>query len=425
MDIFKNKNFVKLFLAALMSQIGTTIGNMAFAFYLLDRFRDQPYYATIAELMYSIPTIFVFFFVGVLADRFDRKKIAENCDWIRAFITLLIFFALYLNSIPLIFLLLFLRSSITKFFFPAENSLVQGILRRDQYSTAAGLNQLLFSIFMVFGVGLGGLTYTYFGIHGAVVIDGISFIISALFIRSCHIPKEARLPNGKVTWKDLNIRSTFRDYKEGIVYILKNRFLTLILFGFFIFGLMTGSFAILPMFTMAYELSPDHVEKHAAYFSISLGIGLLIGNLLATYFANKVKTYQLFIFPIFITSLLVLILGYTSTLSVYLSIVFIIGICLAPVNVAIGGWLPKVVHPKLMGRVSGWIDPLMMFSQSLTLTLIALLFPNIIANIDYVYYGVSAILFIVFVFYFLTLPRLSMVMEKSYERKAKNRLESI
>lgn len=73
MDIFKNRNFVRLFFAALASQMGTTVGNMAFAF-LLDRFSSQPSYTTLAELMYSLPTIFVFLIVGVVADRFDRKR---------------------------------------------------------------------------------------------------------------------------------------------------------------------------------------------------------------------------------------------------------------------------------------------------------------------------------------------------------------
>ncbi|MFD0131475.1 MFS transporter, partial [Bacillus subtilis] len=48
MDIFKNRNFVRLFFAALASQMGTTVGNMAFAFFLLDRFSSQPSYTTLA-----------------------------------------------------------------------------------------------------------------------------------------------------------------------------------------------------------------------------------------------------------------------------------------------------------------------------------------------------------------------------------------
>lgn len=63
-DLFKNPKFVKLFAAGITSQLGNTIGNMALAFYLLDRFSSQPFYATLAELMYSVPTLLVFFWWG-------------------------------------------------------------------------------------------------------------------------------------------------------------------------------------------------------------------------------------------------------------------------------------------------------------------------------------------------------------------------
>lgn len=405
MDIFQNRNFVKLFFAALSSQMGTTIGNMAFAFYLLDHFSEQPYYATLAELMYSLPTIFVFFLVGVVADRLDRKKVAENCDWIRAILTIFFFFALFTNSLPLMFLILFLRSAVTKFFFPAETSLVQGILRKDQFATAAGLNQMLFSMFMVFGVGLGALTYNWIGIHGAIFIDAVSFIISALLIRACNIPQAARLPNGRPKWKDLNMKSTLTDFKVGIQYIIRNRLLSLIIFGFFVFGFIQGSFAVLPIFTMKYELAPAHYEAYASYFAISLGVGLLFGSVISTWLANKMNSYVLFIFPILMTSILVLLLGLTSNAWTFFILSFFIGMCIGPVNVVIGDWMPKIVQPNFMGRVSGWIDPIMMFSQSLTLGCITVLFPKVVSNVDLIYYGIAAIILAVFIFYAVLLPK--------------------
>lgn len=416
MKIFRNQNFVKLFYAALFSQMGTTIGNMAFAFYLLDHFSHQPAYTTLAELMYSLPTILVFFIVGVVADRFDRKKVAENCDWIRAALTCFLFGALFLNSIPLVFLVLFLRSAVTKFFFPAENSLVQGILSKEQYAQAAGLNQMLFSIFMVFGVGIGAAIYKTIGIHGAVVVDFVSFVISALLIRSCKIPTSARLPNGKLKWKDISLKSSLSDFKAGIFYIIKNRLLAVLVFGFFIFGIVNGAFAILPMFTMKYELTPDNYEWYASFFAISLGLGLLTGSGIGTLIASKFKPHQLMVFPIFATSLLIFFLGFTNKVSIFLVIVFVIGTCLGPINIAIGGWMPKIVHPKLMGRVSGWIDPLMMLSQSITLGLIALLFPKIIETIDYLYYGMAFIILLVSLFYAITLPKLSQAFEEKENR---------
>lgn len=84
-QVLRNKNYVRLFLATFASQMGGIIGVTAFMFYLLKRFTNQPYYATLAELMYSLPMLAVFLVVGVLADRMDRQKIAVNCDWISAF----------------------------------------------------------------------------------------------------------------------------------------------------------------------------------------------------------------------------------------------------------------------------------------------------------------------------------------------------
>ncbi len=63
MEILKNRNFTRLFAASLTSQMGTILGNMAFVFYLLDRFSDQPGYATAAELMSALPSVFAFFIV--------------------------------------------------------------------------------------------------------------------------------------------------------------------------------------------------------------------------------------------------------------------------------------------------------------------------------------------------------------------------
>ena len=54
--------------------MGSIIVLTAFMYYILDRFSTQPMYATITELIYSLPVLFVFFLVGVLADNMDRKK---------------------------------------------------------------------------------------------------------------------------------------------------------------------------------------------------------------------------------------------------------------------------------------------------------------------------------------------------------------
>ncbi|MFD1739794.1 MFS transporter [Bacillus salitolerans] len=406
-EIFKNRVFLKLFLATITSQMGSTIGNMAFAFYLLDHFSRQPYLATLAELMYSLPTLAVFLIVGVVADRLDRQKIAEYSDWIRAGLTLFLFLSIFVNIIPLTFAILFIRSAIAKFFYPAEAGLIQGILTKEQYQTAAGLNQMIFSMFMLFGVGLGALTYKLIGIYGALLIDGLSFIMSAFLIRACSISDEVKMPNGKTSIKELTFKQTLQDFKKGGTYILHNKLLRTLIMGFLIFGFINGGFAILPIFTMKYKLAPDNYEWFASLFAIFFGIGIFTGSSLSAFFGKLFKPHILMIMGILATAVTTAGMGVSDAKWIYFVFVSITGFMIAPINVALAGWIPSLVNPSYMGRVNGWVDPIMMLAQSIALGIIALLFPAFITSVEYIYYGVAILMFGVGLFYMTTLPRLA------------------
>lgn len=406
MTIFKNRLFTKLFLATFTSQLGSTIGNVAFAFYLLDHFSKQPFYATIAELMYSLPILFVFFLVGVAADRLDRKKIAVNSDWIRAGLTVLLLAVIYFNILWLVFVILFIRSTVSKFFAPAEMSILQGVLDKEQYMQASGLNQTVMGLFMLFGMGMGAISYHYLGLMGTVMIDGISFVISAFLIGSCNIPLDARLPNGKTHIKEINISTVLTDFKDGLKYILDYKLLKSIVSGFLVFGLINGGFAVLPLFTMKYKMAPDNYEQYSSMFSIFLGIGFVVGSGIGNRLIQTFKVHRVLIGGVLLTGVFTLILGTLENIWLYFTLVFIMGVILAPVNVALSGWMTELVDPKFMGRVSGWVDPLMMLAHSVSLGIIAVIFPAYI-KMETIYYAIGILMLGVGSYYLIVLPKLT------------------
>ncbi|WP_409343008.1 MFS transporter [Paenibacillus sp. MBLB4367] len=406
MQLFKNAAFTKLFLANFASQLGTVVGNMAFAFYLLDRFGSQPYYATVAELMYSLPTLAVFLFVGVLADRLDRKRIAANSDWIRAGLTLLLLLAVHWNWLVPAFVVLFIRSAVSKFFAPAEMSLLQGIMNEEQYVQAAGLNQTVMGLFMLFGMGLGAGAYHYFGIEGAVTIDGISFLASGALIALCRFAPEVRQPNGKVRIRDLSMRLIVADFRQGFTYIRKHKLLFAIIAGFFLFGIVNGVFAVLPIFTMKYKLSPEHYQSYSALITVFLGIGFLLGSAAGAPLIKRFTKVRVLIAGLLLSGALTLALGMTSNVWLYLSLVLAVGAVLAPVNVVLGGWIPELVEASSMGRVSAWIEPLMMMGQSLALGLVALAFPAVV-SVTMLYTIVGVCILAAGGYYWIALPALS------------------
>lgn len=403
--VFRNNNYRKLFFAAFFSQLGSVIGIIAFTFYLLDRFSEEPYYATIAEMMYSLPTLFVFFIVGVLADRFDRQKIAAYTDWINAGISMLFLVSVWIGYLPLIFLLLFTRSAVSKFFVPAETALVQGVLRREEYTIAAGLNQFLMSFFLLFGTGLGTLAYIYLSIEGAIMIDAVSFIISGLLIRSCRMNKEIRQPNGPASWRDLHIRNVLQDFKAGLFYILKTPLLMALMIGFFLFGIINSGFSLMPIYLIKYKLAPDTYKEASVLMSIAFGIGVLLGSLLGTILTRYVRLHHIIIVSLICSGALTLIAPYIDQVWTFLVLVFFAAIAIAPSNIAIGGWLPLIVDKRLMGRVQGWINPIVMAGQFLTLALIAVAFPALV-SVEIPFYGLGLCFLLVGMFYLLRLPKL-------------------
>ncbi|WP_339158226.1 MFS transporter [Paenibacillus sp. FSL W8-0186] len=309
-SLFRNRTFTKLFLAAFASQLGTVVGNMAFAYYLVDRYSERPALATTAELMYSLPTLAVFWFVGVIADRIDRK-----------------------------------------------------------------------------------------------FIDCASFLLSGLLIAKGDFPEHARMPNGRNRIRDIRIPLLLKDFWLGLRYIMGNRLLLVLISGFLFFGIVNGVFAILPIFSMKYKISPDNYVVHSSLTTIFLGAGFLIGSVIGLKLIRRYTRIPILIAGLFISSVLIGGLGFTDRIEVYLLLVFIEGIAIAPINIALGSWMPELVPPQNMGRVNALIEPVMMLGHSLALGFVALAFPAWV-SITWLHYLLGICTLGVSFYYLLALPPL-------------------
>ncbi|MGA4721220.1 MFS transporter [Fictibacillus nanhaiensis] len=404
LKVFQNKNFSKLFFAGFTSMMGSIIGVTAFMFYLLDKFGEQPFYATLAELMYSLPTLAVFFIVGVLADRMDRQKIALYCDWICALLCLALMGAIWLDWMPLIFAILFLRSAVGKFFFPADMAMVQGILSKDEYAIAAGLNQMVGSVFMLFGNMMAIFIYWSVGIQGAIAFDLITYIISALLIMSMKVNEEVRLPNGNHTFKEINVKMVWKDFGAGFSYIKQSKLLLSLIFGFFLFGVVNGGLSVMPAFIMKYKLAPENYEQMMMWMGVVFGVSVLIGSVLCSMLAKKMKLSHAIVIGLFGSGFALGLCAFASNIWIFFILSALAGLSIPLINIGIGGWLPKIVDPKMMGRVQGWITPINMLSHTITLGLIAMFFPKFL-TVEALFWVVGGALIFVGFFYLFTLPK--------------------
>ncbi|MFE3577362.1 MFS transporter [Lysinibacillus sp. NPDC059133] len=404
--VFKNKSYAKMFFAYLTSQVGTVTGLTAFAFYLLDRFSEQPYYTTLAEIMYSLPALLLFFLTGVLADSLDRKKIAINCDIISAILTLIILFSIHLDILPLVFALLFIRSGVIKFFEPASISIVKGVLTKEEFPFAMGLNQMLMSIFLILGSSLGATSYWLFGIKGAILIDLASFLISAYLISICKVPREVRMPNGEIKLSELKFPNIIMQFKEGINYIIRNKILLSIFVGVLILGIVEGGESVMKLFMLKYKLAPADFQIFVIWLNSIYGIGIFLGSLAAsTKLIRNIAFHHMITYTILVMGCTHFIQALIPNVGVFLSLHFIYAFTIPLCNIALFGWLGQLVEGSFMGRVQALINPVMMLTFTTTQGLIAISFPKLI-EIEFLFFLVGTCEIILFAYFAISLPHL-------------------
>jgi DHA3 family macrolide efflux protein-like MFS transporter len=170
------------------------------------------------------------------------------------------------------------------------------------------------------------------------------------------------------------------------------------------FGILNGGFSVLPMFILKYKLAPANYEQYMVWTGIIFGAGVLLGTLIASLISAKLKLHQMIAAGVLVAGMGICTLGFVNHLYVFMIINFAIALVLPFINIGIGGWLPCIVDPQMMGRVQGLINPLMMLSQSLTLGFIAVSFPSFI-SIEVLFLLVGVCTVIVGIYYTIVLPR--------------------
>lgn len=126
---------------------------------------------------------------GVVADRFDRRKILITSDLLRALIVLGFLQVRTAQDVWLLYLLTVLQLSVSAFFEPTRAALMPSIVHRRDLITANALDGTTWSAMLALGAALGGLATATLGISAAFVIDSLTFLLSAWFVSRVRTPR--------------------------------------------------------------------------------------------------------------------------------------------------------------------------------------------------------------------------------------------
>ncbi len=222
LDVFKNRDFMKLLSGQFFSNFGDAIFRIAIQLYVYEVTLSITAMTLILAAQ-TVPWIIIGPIAGVFADRISRKAIMIGADIIRGAAILILPF---LNSIYGIAIIAFILGAASATFTAPRSAAIPEITGLRLYVKAISLSQLVFQTLAVVGPLFAAPIYILLGSSTFWITSGC-FFVSGIIIFLTTIPSASRDKKEVITFKVV-----LRDLKEGFGYLIKHPTVRMLLFLF-------------------------------------------------------------------------------------------------------------------------------------------------------------------------------------------------
>ena len=212
-----NPDFTRLWLAQVISLLGDWFNTIVLAVLVEEYSGGSGLAVSLFLLARFVPPMLVGPWAGVLVDRLDRKRLLIFSDLLRALVVLLLLLADGPHLLWLVYVLTALQFSLSAVFEPGRNALLPTLLPREGLVLANTLGSVTWSSMLATGAIVGGVVAAQFGTSIALVIDSLTFVVSALMIMSIRTDTRSSVRNRKVTEAEDN-----RGLREGLRYVRRS-----------------------------------------------------------------------------------------------------------------------------------------------------------------------------------------------------------
>jgi len=348
-----------------------------------------------------IPSLLFSSVIGVLVDRFDRRRTMIACDIVRAVLALGLFAT---NSVWIIYLIVLVMEIASLFSGPAKNALIPYLVEPDDVASANALSYTTQQASMLVGLAASGAILAAFeaivrlvigadlpligslvgplapallGPRAGVFVDSLTFVASAVLIKGIKV--RATAPGGgrfvlELFGKDvLDAYRFVRDHDElrgflvtiglailgggtmipvGLVHVQQN---------------LTGG---VPIFD-----NVEFLERLAAapqtFMLVFLALGMVVGALVVPRLATRLSLQLLFLSGV--GGFGIAMLGFASMRLYWIAALFaaMAGLCIATVSVAGNTYVIYTVSDEIRGRVFTTLESVIRVSLLISMVVMA------------------------------------------------------
>ncbi|WP_425449067.1 MFS transporter [Dethiothermospora halolimnae] len=339
-----------------ISIFGTSVYSFAIGLYILKITGSGLSFATNLVLT-TIPIIIINPFAGVLADKFDKKKLVVVMDLLNGLLLVILYFISKNSDLSIIgiYVVTFIMTTFTTIFNVSMEAAKPHLVSKDKLMSINSISKILDSSSSIIGPMVGGLVFAFIDIKLFIIINGLSFIVSAIleiFINFRFNFTEMKKNNKKINF--------IKDIQSGFYYMKSKGHIIGIFMIFILINFFMGLGLTIPIPYIINEV----LKLSSKYYGIiqsGFPIGMIIGSLIIKKVNEKIPYDKLLLstsivlgvsmimigFPLFIKSQIseiILLLYYSFT-------TVITGVAVAFIDIPIFYILQTTVSDEYRGRV--------------------------------------------------------------------------
>jgi len=365
----KNRNFLRLWLAQIISQFGDRIHQMA----LIGLIAERSFGSTmgLAKLMaFTILPVFIIQpFAGVFVDRWNHRTTLFVCDFLRGLIVLSIPLTLiFRESMIPIYIVVFLVFCLSRFYVPAKMSIIPDLVEGKDLLLANSLVTTTGMIAIVFGAAFGGFIIEAWGARTGFMIDAFTYFVAALLLFSMGLTGRLKMNKETIVQSSKNFikeeKNVWQEIKEGFVYLCNHKEIRFIINTVFILYLAAGAtYVVIIVFIQEAFAS---VTKDFGMIAASLGVGLFLGAVTYGKIGKSFIWYKTIFCSLFLTGLLLIIFAlfvhFFKNIALTMGIGLCLGVVIGPIIIEANTMIQKLAPEEMRGKAFSALEIVIHFA---------------------------------------------------------------
>ncbi len=310
--LFRNRSFMALWLGQTVSFIGDYFYWLAIPI-MVERLTGSALLVGLSVIASTLPLLVLGPVAGVFVDRWDRKRTMIVADLVRGLLVLACLVVQTPEQVWIYYVVGFLMSCVSRFFFPAQNAMLPLIVTdKDELLLANGLMQIVQTVGLLLGPALAGFSIGLWGAQVAFVVDSMTYFVSAAAILMMTVPRTA-LARAEAGGTGGELAAMWAELREGVAYLFGNRTMAGILLCLGVVQLGVGAIHVIwvPFLQRTFGLGPEGLGA----VDTAQGLGMALGGVVLGFLVARFSKRELAGWGIMFAGGMIVLMGLAPSLS--------------------------------------------------------------------------------------------------------------